>query len=114
MSIQFDVHDPAFLQDPYPTYDRLRAESPIFYDEESEMWFCSRFEDVDFFLRDRRLGRAIDPALLPADKAPAEADESPFARLGANSMFDMEPPDHTRLRRLVHKVFTPRRVYRLR
>ena len=84
MSIQFDAHDPAFLQDPYPTYDRLRAEGPIFYDEESDMWFCSGYEDVDFFLRDRRLGRAIDPALLPAVKAPAPADESSFARLGAN------------------------------
>ena len=114
MSVHFDAHDAAFLQDPYPTYDRLRAKSPIFFDEESGLWFCSRHEDVDFFLRDRRLGRAIDPALLPADQAPPPLEETSFARLGANSMFDMEPPDHTRLRTLVHKVFTPRRVSLLR
>jgi cytochrome P450 len=69
---------------------------------------------VDFFLRDRRLGRAIDPDLLPAAQAPAASADSAFARLGANSMFDMEPPDHTRLKMLVHKVFTPRRVSRMR
>jgi len=114
MSVQFDAHDAAFLQDPYPTYDRLRLENPIFFDAESGLWFCSRYEDVDFFLRDRRLGQAIDPSLLPEDKTPVPAEQSSFARLGANSMFDMEPPDHTRLKKLVHKVFTPRRVNRLR
>jgi len=108
------IFDAAALQDPYPLFDRLRAENPIFLDEESGLWFCSRFEDVDFFLRDRRLGRAIDPDLLPAAQAPAASADSAFARLGANSMFDMEPPDHTRLKMLVHKVFTPRRVSRMR
>ena len=116
MSSQFNTHDPAFLQDPYPTYDRLRAESPIFYDQESGLWLCSRYEDVDYLLRDRRLGRAIDPAILPADKVPdpPPPEYLPFTSLGANSMFDKEPPDHTRLKTLVHKVFTPRRTYRLR
>jgi cytochrome P450 len=112
----FNPHDPAFLQDPYPTYDRLRTDSPIFFDGESGLWFCSRYEDVDFMLRDRRLGRAIDPAILPKDKTPAPPPPEllPFTRLSANSMFDKEPPDHTRLKMLVHKVFTPRRVNRLR
>lgn len=114
MSARFDAHDAAFLQDPYPFYDRLRVERPIFLDEESELWFCSRYEDVDYFLRDRRLGRAIDPELLPPEKAPEAVQESSFSRLSANSMFDMEPPDHTRIKRLVHKVFTPRRVNKLR
>ncbi|MFN2135028.1 MAG: cytochrome P450, partial [Candidatus Promineifilaceae bacterium] len=113
MRLTFDAQT---LQDPYPLYDRLRVENPIFFDEVSGLWFCSRYEDVDFFLRDRRLGRAIDPDLLPAAQAPAGAvsADSAFARLGANSMFDMEPPDHTRLKMLVHKVFTPRRVSRMR
>jgi cytochrome P450 len=111
MRLTFDA---ATLQDPYPLYDRLRAENPIFFDEESRLWFCSRYEDVNFFLRDRRLGRAIASDLLPAAEAPAAVEDSAFARLGANSMFDMEPPDHTRIKKLVHKGFTPRRVARLR
>ncbi len=116
MSSRFNTHDPAFLQNPYPTYDRLRAASPIFFDQESGLWICTAHEDVDFLLRDRRLGRAIDPAILPADKRPQPRPPEylPFTSLGANSMFDKEPPDHTRLKTLVHKVFTPRRTYRLR
>jgi cytochrome P450 len=116
MSDQFNPNDPAFLQDPYPTYDRLRRESPIFFDDESGLWFCSRHEDVDFMLRDRRLGRAIDPEILPKEKVPAPPPPEylPFTRLSANSMFDKEPPDHTRLKMLVHKVFTPRRATLLR
>ena len=90
--------------------------APIFFDDESGLQFCSRYEDVDFMLRDRRLGRAIDPAILPEDEVPhpPPPEQLPFTRLSANSMFDKEPPDHTRLKMLVHKVFTPRRVNQLR
>lgn len=111
----FNPHDPQFLQNPYPDYVALRAAGPAHFDEISGLWLFYNHADVDALLRDRRLGRAIDPALLPEEERIRPPDElEPFTRLNRHSLFDMEPPDHTRLRRLVHKAFTPRRVESLR
>ena len=71
MTATFNPHDPAFLQNPYPVYERLRRETPIFFDDASGLWFCTRFKDVDFFLRDRRFGRAIDTSLLAPEQMPS-------------------------------------------
>ena len=66
---------------------------------------------MDILLRDRRLGRSTEPV----QPVPAVAKHLvPFQRLSTYSMFDMEPPDHTRLRSLVSSVFTPKRVNALR
>ena len=113
-----DVFDPQsldFISDPYPVYDRLRASKPIFFHEASQLWFCTRYDDVDALLRDRRLGRSIDHVISREARGlpPEPAEYRPFTKLSANSMFDKEPPDHTRLKMLVHKAFTPRRVKRL-
>ncbi|TAK13107.1 MAG: cytochrome P450 [Anaerolineae bacterium] len=111
----FNPHDPAFLQDPYPAYTVLRAAGPAFFDEDSGLWCFLNHADVDALLRDRRLGRAISPALMPESERPIDPPEhEPFTRLNRHSMFDMEPPEHTRLRSLVHQAFTPRRVENLR
>lgn len=103
-TVRFDTTDPAFLQNPYPTYRALLAENPTFFHDASGMWCFSRHADVDAILRDRRFGRA---ALKNPPENPAY---EPFLKLGRHSMFDMEPPDHTRLRTLVHKAFTPKRI----
>ncbi|MFQ3566609.1 MAG: cytochrome P450 [Aggregatilineales bacterium] len=112
----FDPHDPDFLRDPYPTYDRLRAEGPIQFDEAAGMWFVFTYEDVTALLRDRRLGRQIDHVLSREARGlpPKNPAYAPFDALSEHSMFDKEPPDHTRLRSLVHKAFTPKRVENLR
>lgn len=113
--MNFDPSAPDFLQNPYPTYDHLRTD-PIFYHEASGFWYCCAYEDVTALLRDRRLGRQIEHIVprealgLPAKRP----DYAPFHKLSEHSMFDKEPPDHTRLRGLVHKAFTPRRVEGLR
>ena len=110
--MQFDPLAPEFTRDPYPTYDALRSTSPIFFSDDLNMWFASAYDDVAALLRDRRLGRTIDRdiAALP----PKNPKYAPFNKLSEHSMFDKEPPDHTRLRSLVHKVFTPRRVENMR
>lgn len=107
-----DPTDPAFLQNPYPTYRRILDESPIFFDEQAGMWFFARHADVDTILRDRRFGRSILHILgrEELDLPPENPAYEPFTRLGKHSMFDKEPPEHTRLRSLVHKAFTPRRI----
>lgn len=112
----FNPLDPDFIRDPYPTYEQLRTTTPLLYLPEQKMWFVSLYEDVNALLRDRRFGRTMDHILTREERGlpPKRADLAPFDKLSENSMFDKEPPDHTRLRTLVHKVFTPRRVEMLR
>jgi cytochrome P450 len=114
--MHFDPLSAEFQRDPYPFYDQIRAESPILYWEDWDIWFLTRYEDVSALLRDRRLGRTMDHILSRAERglSPLPNEEAPFHRLSQHSMFDKEPPEHTRLRSLVHKVFTPRRVESLR
>lgn len=114
--MQFDPLSPEFKRNPYPTYATLREEAPIFFDDNMRFWFVSRHEDVSAILRDRRFGRTIEHIMTreEAGLPPRNPAYASFHKLGAHSMFDKEPPDHTRLRSLVHKVFTPRRVELLR
>lgn len=112
----FDPQSPEFRRDPYPTYARLRQGPPIAWDDALGLWVAHRHEDVSALLRDRRLGRSITH-VLPAEALhlpPRDPRYAPFDRLSEHSMFDKEPPDHTRLRGLVHKAFTPRRIEALR
>ncbi len=114
-----DAFDPLsldFIANPYPVYDQLRASTPCFWHEASQLWFFTTHHAVEQLLRDRRFGRSILHVLSreQAGLPPERPELEPFTRLGANSMFDKEPPEHTRLKALVHKVFTPRRVEQLR
>jgi cytochrome P450 len=112
----FDPLSPEFKRDPYPTYERLRAEAPIFYSDELRLWFACTYEDVAAILRDKRFGRSITHVMSREELGlpPRDPKYAPFRKLSDHSMFDKEPPDHTRLKSLVHKVFTPRRVEDLR
>ncbi len=112
--MSFDPLARDFQHNPYPVYDELRATTPIFYWEPWKIWFFTRYEDVNTLLRDRRLGRTMQHILPPEQRYVPPAAIEPFERISQHSMFDKEPPEHTRLRGLVHKVFTPRRVESLR
>ena len=103
----FNPMDPEFLADPYPTYHRLRAEDPV-HQSPLGFWVLTRYDDVSAVLRDPRFIKEPLAALVAA-------------RFGAEvprgvglSMLDRDPPDHTRLRGLVSKAFTPRVVDGLR
>ena len=112
----YDPWDPGFVADPYPALARLRDEAPLIYDERTNQWLVSRHADVNALLRDRRLGRSYLHVATHESwgRTPPPADQAPFWDLLAVQMIDMEPPDHTRLRRLVMKAFTPRTVEALR
>ncbi len=98
--------DPAFVQDPYPFYDRARAAGPLFFWEDYGHPCAAGHDAVSALLRDRRLGR--EP---PADLRPARpAHLADFYALDDLSMLDREPPAHTRLRGLVLRAFTSRRI----
>jgi hypothetical protein len=111
----FDVYDPGFLADPYPTYARLRLESPVFHDETWGLAFVTRHSDVDAILKDRRhFGRdfrhrldidEVDGGLYRRIYPPQWPTWTSYIR---DSFIDLEPPRHTRLRGLVSKAFTRR------
>jgi cytochrome P450 len=112
----FTPSDPAFGADPYPAYQRLRAAGRVLYDEASDHWLVPHHADVSTLLRDRRFGRTYLHVATHAEMGRPEepAYLGPFWHLIRNGMLDREPPDHTRLRRLVARAFTPRMVERLR
>ena len=102
--------DPAFVQDPYPFYDRARALGPVVWWEDYGMPCVFGHAAANAILRDRRFGREV-----PAERAqPIAPHTAAFYALEANSMLELEPPRHTRLRRLVLHAFTSRRIAAMR
>jgi pimeloyl-[acyl-carrier protein] synthase len=105
--IAFNPMAPDFVADPYPMYHRLRAEDPIHHSPLG-FWVLTRYADVIAMLRDPRLVKEPIAAFVAA-------------RFGMTvppgiglSMLDRDPPDHTRLRGLVSKAFTPKALEGLR
>ncbi len=113
---RFDVGDPAFIADPYPALAAIREATPVFRNPATGQWTLTRFSDVQETLRDRRLGRAYTHRYTHAELGRDEPDRrwSSFQQHEQWSLLCLEPPDHTRIRRLVAKVFTPRAVAALR
>jgi len=112
----YEPASPAFIADPYPVFERLRADHPVLYDPATNQWLISRFADVGALLRDRRLGRSYVHVATHEEfgRTPPPAWQAPFEASQRLQLIDMEPPDHTRLRRLVSTAFTPRTVESLR
>jgi cytochrome P450 len=112
----FDPWSPAFVAYPYDAYAALREGPPVTWFEPTRQWLIPRYEDVNALLRDRRLGRTyLHMATHEEMGRPPDPDHlEPFWHLIRNGMLDLEPPDHTRLRRLVSSAFTPRRVAALK
>jgi hypothetical protein len=105
-AVDFNPYDYRFHEDPYPTYARLRAESPLYRNEELDFWALSRHEDVLAAFRDStRLSNANGVSLDPAAYGPHAHKTMSFLA--------MDDPRHMRLRSLVSQGFTPRRVQRL-
>ncbi|CAM5473957.1 MULTISPECIES: cytochrome P450 [Streptomyces] len=112
----FDPWDPAFLADPYPAYAELRARGRVHWFEPTNQWLVPHHADVSALLRDRRLGRTYQHRFTHEEfgRGAPPPEHEPFHTLNDHGMLDLEPPDHTRIRRLVSKAFTPRTVERLK
>ncbi len=106
-SAPLDLTDPAVVADPYPAFARARAQAPVQWHEEMGLWLAFTHAESNAVLRDRRLGR------IWQDRAPAERFES-FNLIHRNAILEMEPPEHTRLRRLISSAFARGHVERLR
>lgn len=103
MSVEYNPYDYAIHEDPYPTYARMRSEAPLYRNEDKNFWALSRHADVAMAFRDSDTyssshGVSLDPAA-----------SGPHAHQ-TMSFLAMDPPRHTRMRALVSKGFTPRRV----
>ncbi|NHB77378.1 cytochrome P450 [Rhodobacter calidifons] len=96
--------DPAFVQNPYPFYERARRLGPFFRWEDYGLVCTGNAAAVNAIFRDRRFGRE------PVDPLPVPPHLAPFYAVEAHSMLELEPPRHTRLRNLVLRAFTSRRI----
>ncbi|WP_417586238.1 cytochrome P450 [Pararhodobacter oceanensis] len=102
--------DPEFVQNPYPFYDRARALGPVVYWDEYQMPCVFGQAAANAILRDRRFGREVPES----KRQPIAPHTAPFYAIEAHSMLELEPPTHTRLRSLVLRAFTSRRINELR
>src|SRR5919201_5025865 len=115
-TLVFDPSDPAFIADPYPVLNGLREAARVFYDAERARWFVTRHEDVRSCLRDKRLGRNFRHVMSEeqAGVPPLDPRWQAFWDSERWSLLWIEPPEHTRMRKLVAAAFTPRGVEALR
>jgi cytochrome P450 len=113
VDVTYNPFEPGFAADPYPQYRNLREHDPV-HRSPLDFWLLLRYDDVQRFLR--------DPALSVEDRNARPTPLNQLARevlgdradRGQYAMLNRDPPDHTRLRRLVSKAFTPRAVADLR
>jgi pimeloyl-[acyl-carrier protein] synthase len=107
----YQLLDPEVLANPYPLFHRLRNEDPVHWDPFLHTWVVTRFADVLEVLHTFSAERTHTPEKL---KAMGLSELSPIAQLMVKQMLFMDPPQHTRLRKLASYAFTPGRVAVLR
>jgi cytochrome P450 len=103
--VRWDPWDPALFRDPYPTFKRLRDEAPLYRNDEHDFWALSRFEDVERGLKDPATYSSSRGDILELIQAGVE--------LPPGTVIFEDPPDHTEHRKLMSRVFTPRKVAEL-
>lgn len=102
-----------FLHNPYPLLQRLREQDPVLWSDAIGGWIVTRYDDIVVTMKDTstfsnegRLGRAVD-YLPPDERAKLTAFQDHYRTKG---LLHSDPPDHTRLRSLVQKAFSPRMI----
>lgn len=114
-AVVFDPWSRAFVANPYPAYAQLRDRGHVHWFEPSHQWLVPHYAGVHALLRDRRLGRTYLHRFSHEEfgRSAPPSEQEPFHTLNGNGMLDLEGADHSRIRRLVTKAFTPRTVEQL-
>ena len=111
--VGFNPRDPEFIANPYPAFRQLRETTPVWRSPFGRT-FLTRYEDASLLMRDRRLGKDYsEPEALIRRFGPTAMREPAVVEL-SHMMLMRDPPDHTRLRGLVTKVFTARKIEAMR
>jgi cytochrome P450 len=111
---RFNPYRSEYAADPYPTYRRLREEAPFYLHPIFRVWVVSRYDDVSAILKDPRVSVQRASGNLPRFMNPFSGLSESFSAAIRGALLMVDPPDHTRLRNLVNKAFTPRVVEGLR
>jgi cytochrome P450 len=112
---KFNLLDPSASANPYPLYDRLRKEEPVHWNDEFGGWVLTRYDDVMNALHNPLLSPGGGIAAMFSRLSEAERQETlPLQRHLSMWLGTLDPPDHTRVRSLMNKAFTPRLVETLR
>lgn len=109
--VTFDPLSPEQLVNPYPTYQRLREEAPIFYAEQFDMWIVSRYEDVVAVVKDHETFSSQNAVRSSLEAPPLPVQEELAKGYPIRpTLTDSDEPLHRRLRGLVNQAFTRKRV----
>jgi cytochrome P450 len=112
--VGFNPFEPGYVENPYRQFAQLREHDPVHLTPFG-VWYVSRYDDVVRLMRDPSLSvedSNAKPTMLTAMRQEVLGEDRGRERF--QSMLDRDPPDHTRLRRLVSRAFTPRRIGELR
>src|SRR5947207_2463173 len=115
VAVAYNPFEPGYAENPYPQYKALREADPV-HQTPFGVWGLFRYEDVLHFLRDPSLSvedANAAPTALTQFVEEVRGSEG-VTEMGTRAMLNRDPPDHTRLRKLVSKAFTPRRIEALR
>ena len=111
---QYDLNSAEFLADPYPVYQQLRTNDPIHWSEQNRFWILTRYADIALLIQNDKLSSNRIGAHAGRMPDQVKAHFRPFFTAVSSWMLMIDPPDHTRLRGLVNKAFTPRVVENMR
>ena len=99
--LDWDPYDSLIDDDPYPTWKRMRDESPVYRNDTYDFWALARYQDIESAHKDTLTFSSAYGTVLERMNGTADT---------TGMMIFMDPPDHSHLRSLVSRVFTPRRV----
>ncbi len=102
------------LQDPYPLFAQMRSEDPVHWNDRMKLWLLTRYDDVAATLRDKRLSASRQNIYRQALPDELAHQVRPLLDHLQNWLLMIDPPEHTRLRRIVNAAFTPRLIENLR
>ncbi len=103
--VSLNIFDPALTEDPYPFYNRLRTKAPIHYSIALRAWWVTGFDVVQEVLRDKRFGSDVRKFPEQVKKILPNLDADQRETFENPSMLSLDPPDHSRIRRLVSQGF---------